>query len=157
MPLTFVTGDPLLTRAHFLAFGHNAGGRTETGTFEMALMHRYPAPFSTYQRRCRQGKHKTGTCWLWYDSQPGLIFLTVRESSVGATRLRYVQSVLMDIARDYALHGIRSLAVMLPGSAFERGEIHLLFDTWLSNISLRVVVYTDYLPGVQADEKLENR
>src|SRR5262245_26385965 len=108
MALTFVSGDPLLTRAEFLAFGHNARGRTETGEFDMALMQVYPAPFSTYQRRCRQEKHKAGTLWLWYDSQPGLIFLTVRESSVGATRLRYVQSVLMSLARDYPLHGIHS-------------------------------------------------
>lgn len=154
MALTFVSGDPLLTRAHFLAFGHNARGRTETGAFDMALMQQYPAPFSTYQRRCRQDKHKAGTLWLWSEAQPGLMFLTVRESSVGATRLRYVQSVLMSLARDYPLYGIRSLAIAPLGNEFERAEIQSLFDTWFGNIALPVVAYTEYVPGVQADEGL---
>jgi hypothetical protein len=157
MALTFVSGDPLLTRAHFLAFGHNARGRTETGSFDMALMQHYPAPFSTYQRRCRQDKHKAGTLWLWYESNPGLAFLTVRESSVGATRLRYVQAVLMNIARDYRLHGLQTLAIAPLGSAFERAEINLLCETWLTKIALPVVVYTDYLPGIQAEENFEGQ
>ena len=45
MPVSYVSGDPLLTCAQVLAFGHNARGRTEPGEFDTALMSRCPAAF----------------------------------------------------------------------------------------------------------------
>jgi len=152
--IQFVTGDPLLTRAPFLAIGHNARGRTELGPFETAALIRYPAPFASYQRRCRQGKQVSGTFWMWYDAKPSLLFCTVRESSVGATRLRYVQSILMAIARDYTLYNIRGLALAPIGNAYERPEILPLIEIWLGKIALPVVVYTEYQAGVIADEEI---
>ncbi|MCU0512512.1 MAG: hypothetical protein MUE40_08060 [Anaerolineae bacterium] len=151
MPLTYLQGDPLHTPAHFLAFGHNARGRTETDPLLMRLMQQYPAPFATYQRRCAAGKHRPGTLWLWSDSQPGLIFLTVRETSTGATRLRYVQSVLLTLARDYALYGLHSLALCPLGNPFEQAEIQRLIEVWLSPAALPVWVYTPAGPGAAAE------
>jgi hypothetical protein len=150
--IQYVTGDPLLTHAPFLAIGHNAKGRTELGAFETAALIRFPAPFATYQRRCRQGKHISGTFWAWYDAKPSLLFCTVRESSVGATRLRYVQSIFMAIARDYTLYNIHGLALAPIGNGYERPEILPLIETWFGKIALPVVVYTEYVAGVTADE-----
>lgn len=150
--IQFVSGDPLLTRAPFLAIGHNARGRTELGAFETAALLGYPAPFASYQRRCRQGKQTAGMFWMWYDAKPSLLFCTVRESSVGATRLRYVQSILMAIARDHALYNIRGLALAPLGNAYERPEILPLIEMWLGKIALPVMVYTEYIAGVTADE-----
>jgi hypothetical protein len=150
--IRFVTGDPLLTRAPFLAISHNARGRTELGAFETAAMMRYPVPFASYQRRCRQGKHVAGTFWPWFDAAPGLLFCTVRESSVGVTRLRYVQSILMSIARDYVLYGIRGLAIAPMGNSYERTEILPLISIWLGKSTLPVVVYTEYQAGIMAEE-----
>jgi hypothetical protein len=53
MPITYVSGDPLLTQAQILAFGHNVKGRTESGVFETLLLDRYPAAFATYSKSCR--------------------------------------------------------------------------------------------------------
>lgn len=156
MPLHYVTGDPLLTQAQTLAVAHNARGRTETGAVDMAVMRRYPAPVSVYQRRCRQQKHPAGTIWFWQDTQPRLLFMTVRETSTGITRLRYVQAILMTIARDYRLYGITSLAVAPLGNHYEKDEILRLFPLWLGKTKLPVIVYTDYMPGVVAEETFEN-
>ncbi len=154
MPLHFVTGDPLLTQAQTLAVAHNAKGRTETGILEMAVMRQYPAAIAVYQRRCRQQKHPAGTLWLWQDTRPRLLFLTVRETGTGITRLRYVQAILMTIAREYALYGITSLAIAPMGNHYEKSEILKLYPIWLSKSKLPVFVYTDYLVGVKADETL---
>ena len=43
MPITFVSGDPTLTNAQYLAFGANAQGRTEVGALETALLSHYPS------------------------------------------------------------------------------------------------------------------
>lgn len=150
--IQFVVGDPLLTRAPFLALGHNARGRTELGAFETAALYQHPAPFATYQRRCRQGKQVAGTFWPWFDTRPSLLFCTVRESSVGATRLRYVQSILMALARDYSLYNMRGLAIAPLGNAYERAEILPLMEMWLGKSTLPVVVYTEYQAGKQAEE-----
>lgn len=152
MPLSLVTGDPLLTQAGYLAFGHNARGRAELGPLETALMQQYPAAFAAYQQRCRKGRMKAGEFWLWTETVPRLIFMVVRESSVGATRLRYVQSALLSLARDYPLHSIQSLALAPLGNAYEWPEVRLLVTRWLGNLSLPVTVYDEYRPGLRALE-----
>ncbi len=152
MPIIYVSGDPLLTGAQFLAFGHNSRGRTELGALESAAMQRYPAAFSAYQKQCRRERIKTGTYWLWPESTPSLMFLAVRESSVGAVRLRFAQSVMLTLARDYGRENIHSLAIAPLGSKQEWPEIKKVIEQWLGQSALSVVVYEEYLPGVRADE-----
>lgn len=151
MPLYTVSGDPLLTQCQYLAFGHNAKGRTELGAFETALMQRYPAPFSVYRRACRKGKIHPGDPWLWTESYPHLAFLTVRQTSVGATRLRFVQSALLTLARDYQLFNIKSIAFAPLGNTIEWSEIQPMITRWLGSMGIPVVVYAAYQAGVAAE------
>lgn len=151
MPLLTVTGDPLLTQCQFLAFGHNAKGRTEMGDFEAAVMRRYPAPFSVYRRACNKGKIRAGEPWFWRESHPHLIFLPIRQSSVGATRLRFVQSVLLSLARDYRLWNLQSIAFAPLGNIYEWSEIQPMITQWLGNVDIPIVVYENYQAGIPAE------
>lgn len=154
MTVHIISGDPTLTKADLLALGHNAHGRTELGALETRLMQQYSAAFASYTRLAQRGQRKPGTWWLWADTRPRLMFMTVRNSSVGATRLRYVESVLMSIAREYELYSIKSLAIAPLGNQYENQEILSLIERWLAKISLPVVAYSDYVPGLSADEGL---
>jgi hypothetical protein len=152
MTLHYVSGDPLLTNAQVLAFGHNARGRIELGALETALLQAYPTAFAAYAKQCRSGRIKTGGYWLWRESKPMLMFMTVRESSVGAARLRYVQACVMKLAQQYRLDGIHSLALAPIGNRLEWREMLPILAYWLQSLALPVTVYTDYLPGVNADK-----
>jgi len=152
MPITYVSGDPLLTRAQTLAFGHNARGRSELGALETALLHRYPAAFATYGKNCRSRRIKPGAFWTWRESQPHLAFLVVRETSVGATRVRFVESALMTLARDYRLHSLISLAIAPLATSLEWTVLKPVVDYWLRACPLPVTVYEQYVPGVAAEE-----
>ena len=152
MPLTYVTGDPLLTRAQALAFGYNAGGRTEVGTLETQLLDLYPAAFATFGKQCRSQSIKPGMFWIWRESVPHLAFMVVRETSVGATRLRFVESAVMTLARDYRLHGVTSMALARLGDGDEWPALRPVVDYWLKASALPVVVYDTYAPGVRAEE-----
>lgn len=151
MPLTFVTGDPLLTNAQMLAFGHNAQGRTQTGPLETMLHTRYPAAFASYSKQCRSGRIETGMMWTWRESQPALGFMVVRASSVGATRLRYVENIALSLARDYRRDNIRSIALVRLGGKLEWASIKPVLQRWLGKTELACIVYEDYVPGVQAE------
>lgn len=148
MPLTIVSGDPLLTKQPLLAFGCNAAGRTETTPLASALRTRYPAAFASYDKLCRQGRIETGVTWFWHESKPALAFMVVRESSVSATRLRYVDSVIMALARDYRLDNIRGAAIAPLGAGHEAASIQEIIFRWLAKPALPVVAYTGYQPGV---------
>lgn len=152
MPLIFVSGDPLLTRAQVLAFGHNARGSTELGILETRLAHLFPAAFATYGKACRNGRIKTGMLWTWRESSPHLGFMVVRETSFGATRLRYVDAIALMIAREYRLHGLTSLAIAPLGSREEWPSIKPVLSQWLDKCPLPVVVYEDYVAEVVAEE-----
>jgi hypothetical protein len=154
LPIHYTSGDPLLTRAQMLAFGHNARGRAELGPVETALLQQYPAAFSRYTRHCRSGRIPTGGYWLWTMSRPQLVFLTVRASSVGATRLRYVQSALLALARDAHLHRIASLAIAPLGNAYEWPEMWPIIETWFGRAPYTVIVYRQLAAGQAADEPL---
>lgn len=151
MPITYLAGDPLLTGAQVLAFGHNARGRAELGALETELLQRYPAAFAAYGKQCRSGRIKAGQLWLWHESQPVLGFMVVRESSVGATRVRFVEAVALNLARDYAREGIRSIAIAPPGSREEWPNLKPVLEHWLGRAALPCYVYEQYLPGVQAE------
>lgn len=141
MPIAFVTGDPLQTSAQVLAFGHNARARTELGHIEMRLMQTYPPAFAMYQRACRAERVRAGDLWIWRESKPQLMFMVVRESSVGATRLRYVQSIVIRIAREYRLLGIHSLAIVPLANRYEWDEIRQVLVMWLEKSDLDVRIY----------------
>ncbi|MCZ2094972.1 MAG: hypothetical protein LC121_01645 [Anaerolineae bacterium] len=123
MPITYLSGDPLLTRQPILAIGSNAAGRTETSPLATALLTRYPAAFAAYGKLCRQGRLAPGAMWVWRETTPALAFMVVRETPVGAARLRYVDGVIMGLARDYALDNIRSIAIAPLGDAREQRDI----------------------------------
>lgn len=141
MPLTYTSGNPLQTTAQTLAFGHNARGRTELDPLATALMQQHPAAFAAYTRQCRQNRLKPGMIWVWRESKPWLMFMVVRDTGVGATRLRYVQSAVVNLAHDYRLQGIQSLAIAPLGSALESREMQVIFDYWLRNLALPITIY----------------
>lgn len=154
MSVIFVAGDPLLTSAQTLAFGYNAEGKTEVGGLGIALLTRYPAAFSSFSRQSRNGQIKPGGYWIWRDSKPQLMFLAIRQTASGATRMRYIESALMTLARDYRLEMLNSLAIAPLSTSPEWTAIKPLIDHWLGSSSLSVVVYDRYSPGVRAEEKL---
>ena len=156
MPLLYVTGDPTLTSAQTLAIGHNARGQIEMNAVIVALRQQNPVAFSTYEQRCRKGQIQAGEYFIWHDSQPRLMFMAVRESAPGTTRLRYVQYVALTIARDFRLEGIQSLAIApLFSSDIDQlvwEEIKKVLEQWFSPSTLSVVVYDQFLQGIKADE-----
>lgn len=151
MPLVHVSGDPLLTTAQVLLIGHNQQGRTEMNDLTLRLSYHAPAAFAAYQKLCRQDRLSTGDLWLWRESRPVLMFGVVRASAVGATRLRYVQAVVMRFAREYRLEGITSLAVAPLGTALEQPDILPILTQWLARLTLPVQVYDTVVPGKRID------
>lgn len=152
MPIITVTGDPLLTQAQTLVFAHNARGRTELGALETALLYQHPAAFSAYGKQCRRDRVKTGEYWLWRESRPMLCFCVVRESAVGATRLRYVQGAIHKLARDYHQDSIKSVAIAPMGTRLEWQEIKTVIGSALKNSRLPIILYAEYIPGQRANE-----
>jgi hypothetical protein len=151
MPLTFVSGDPLLTRMQTLAFGHNARAKIEVGALETRLLDGYPAAFAGYRKQCHNARVKAGDFWIWRESQPHLAFFVIRDSAQGAARLRYVESIIMTITRDYRLHGLESLAIAPLGSRDEWPLLRPVLEYWLAACLLPIVVYERYEPRVEGE------
>lgn len=154
MPLVYVAGDPLLTRQHTLALAHNAAGRAETDPLSLRLHYAFPAAFAAYRKRCRAGRVRLGTLWLWRESRPALCFITVHQTPAGAVRARHIEAALLTLARDYRLEGVRSLALAPLAPLPEWHSLRPLFERWLAASALPCVVYTCYLPGVDGEAEL---
>jgi hypothetical protein len=141
MPLTLITGDPLTTDADVLAFGYNARGRNELDALIVQLQYRQPAAFSAYGKRTRAGKVKTGEIWVWREAKPALAFLAVRESSTGASRVRYVYGSLASLLRDAALSGWGSIAIAALAPPMEMPALMPVLREVCATTSVDVRVY----------------
>jgi hypothetical protein len=141
MPIHFESGNPLQHPTQTLAFAWNAQGRMESHPLALQLYDRFPAAFASFTKQCRAGKIKAGMCWLWQESQPRLLFMVLRESPVGATRLRYVDAALLLIARDYRLYGLESMTFAPLGTQSEWADIQPLMKRWLQPCPLPCVAY----------------
>ncbi|MEO0560770.1 MAG: hypothetical protein AAF125_01555 [Chloroflexota bacterium] len=146
MPLTFTTGDPFTAPQQTIGFGINAAGRTETSPIGAELALRYPAMLATYRKAAKRGRLQPGALWLWTESTPRVLLLIVRETSVGATRPRFVDAAALKIARDHALYGIESLALAPLGRQDETDTINEALGLLLHPSPLEVVAYTAYVP-----------
>jgi hypothetical protein len=131
MPLLYTDADFLQSPAQVLAFGHNARARPELGELETRLFYAFPSAFAAYQRQARRGTLQGGSIWWWHQPDCRLAFLIVRDSSVGATRLRHVQNVLLSLMREHSLLNLQSIAIAPLGSPQERPEIDRLLEVWL--------------------------
>jgi hypothetical protein len=154
MTILYVSGDPFLTRAPLLAFGWNALGRAETDSLAAALQTRYPTAFAAFGKQARQDRIQIGTLWTWRDTRPALGFMVVRESPYGTTRVRHVEAIAMMLARDHQREQITSMALVLPGMAYDAPTMCAALERWIAKIALPIVVYTDYAPNVRADESI---
>lgn len=151
MPVRLVRGDPLLTTAQTLAFGHNARGRTEQSAIVTTLMQRYPAAFSQQRKQARSGKLRPGDIYIYRDSTPALAFLIVRLSAAGATRYRHVQAAALVLARDYRYHMLESVAIAPLGTHEEWPMLISVLRELLEPSPLHVTIYERYLPGVNGE------
>lgn len=141
MPLLYTDTDFLQSPAQVLAFGHNARGKPELGDLETRLFHAFPSAFASCQRQARRGMLRGGSIWWWDMTDRRLAFCIIRDSSVGATRLRYVQNVLLTLVREYSLLNIHSVAIAPLGSPQERPEIEKLLASWLQNAPFEAWVH----------------
>lgn len=156
MPIRFVSGDPLLTQQQTLAFGFNLRARSEITPLALAVERQWPTAFAAYRKQTKRGRIKAGDVWLWHDTTPKLAFWIVRESSVGATRPRFVYSAGLRTRRDYMLDGVQSLAIAPLGRDHESESIREALSLTLVNAPLDIIVYTDYIAGVFAEAPNED-
>ena len=77
--------------------------------------------------------------------------MVVRETPVGAARLRYVDGVVMTLARDYRLDNIPGIAIAPLGADHENAAISEIITRWLAKTALSVTLYTAYQPGIAAE------
>ncbi|MEL6149000.1 MAG: hypothetical protein AAFU54_05205 [Chloroflexota bacterium] len=151
MPITYLSGDPFLTRMQTLAFGYNAQARSENDPLGAQLQQRYPAALATYRKQAHSGRVKAGDVWIWRETTPRMALFVVRDSVVGATRPRYVDRVALQLVRDYQLTGIQSLAIAPPGRDGEWESIKEVLELVLNACPFPLVVYEKYVPGVDAE------
>lgn len=154
MPTFFVEGDPLLTRAPLLCFGHNARGRFEGGALPARLMQDHPAAFAAYGKQCRAGRIRPGDLWIWREHTPMLGFIAARLTAAGAVRYRHVEAAALRLARDHHLLGVTAVAIAPLAEGAEWAALLPALDFYLRAAPLPCILYTRLLPGVKGEAGL---
>ena len=153
MTVRYVRGDLFYSRAQTLAHGVNCRGRMGAG-IALEFRRRYPVMFKEYQQRCKDGRLRPGEYFLWRSAEDWILNLATQDTLGGAT-LDIVRRALEALAAHYEAEGITSVAMPRIGAGLgglEWHEVKALINDVLSDLPLDVVVYEEYVKGVEADE-----
>jgi hypothetical protein len=151
MSIRFVQGDIFMTQAHTVAVGMSASGRFSVTPFHTALHDRYPVFISECSKRGHGSNLTPGAVWVWREAQPWLVGLVIQETPPGAVRLRYVETAMLNLYKDWEREGLHSLAIMRFGDDGEWPTVRAVLEDYLSRIALPVIVYEAYRPGVDGE------
>jgi hypothetical protein len=135
--------DIFSTEAQAIAVGLNAAGRLEVTPLFTALQDRFPVFISEFQKRGRAGKFTPGDVWIWRESQPWLIGLIVRETPPGATRLRYIETAMLNLYKISLEESIRSLVVVRLVEGDEWPAAREVISHYLSQMALQATIVED--------------
>ena len=153
MPITTVQGDIFLTRAPAIAIGLNATGRLGVTPVHTALQDRYPVFVSDYHKRGRTDSLTPGSLWVWREGTPWVVGLVVGETLQGVIRLRYVETAMLNLIKNWEREGLRSLAMMRMGGDAEWPGVREVVLHYAAQMALDITLYDAYLPGVAAEYK----
>lgn len=151
MSIRFVQGDIFLTQAQAIAVGVSANGRLGVTPFHTVLHDRYPVFISDCNKRGRASALAPGAVWVWREAQPWLVGLVIQDTPQGAARLRYVETAMLNLYKDWEHERLRSLAMMRFGDDGEWPAVRAILEDYLGRITLPVIVYDQYQPGVAAE------
>jgi O-acetyl-ADP-ribose deacetylase (regulator of RNase III) len=157
-----VAGDILQTKAQAIAHGVAANDPMTQG-LAAALHRQYPAMHKDLHHWCRQQHPKLGSAWIW--SGAGgvrLINLLTQEggyehgSKPQKATLTSVNHALRALRKLIADEGLTSVA--LPRLATGVGglawaDVKPLIFNQLGDVPADIYVYSEYVPGQQADER----
>ncbi|MBN1680969.1 MAG: hypothetical protein JW966_11830 [Anaerolineae bacterium] len=126
--------------AQALAVGLNAAGRVEVSPLFTTLSDRYPVFISDFQKRGRAGTLAPGQVWVWRESLPWLVGLCIRETPQGATRMRYVESALLNLRHNWQIEGLTSLALAPLAEGSDWRLMRDMIEYYLGPLELAVTV-----------------
>lgn len=165
-----LSGDILLTKADVLAHGVAPGDDFKNG-LALALRERFPALYKDFRHYCHERSPKEGTLWLWQgvdqNGRPVRVAnLFTQEASAhgkgrpGKAHTEHVNHALHELKKLLDKEGFRSVA--LPRLATGVGGLdwqHVapLIRAQLGGGKAVVGVYTEYKPGVEAEEPFGER
>lgn len=163
-----VTGDILLSKADLIAHGISAHDPFDSG-LALALRERWPALVKDYRHDTHSRGISTGEMWAWVGVQESggtrRIANLVTQNTIGQgptakpgkASIENVRAALQNLAKFIGQEQITSLA--LPRLATGVGgldweDVKPLITQYLGELSIPVVVYTNFQKDVAADEGL---
>lgn len=163
-----VTGDLLLSSCDLLVHGVAPDDHFQTG-LALALRERFPSMAKDFRHWCHVHSPKPGECWLW--SGVGSDGKTVHVANLltqepaaegrgghpGKATTQHVNRALHELARlvqkeKFTSVALPRLATGVGGLSWD--EVKPLLDRTLATLGVPVNVYTRYVAGQKAAEKL---
>lgn len=157
-----VSGDILLTKSKVIAHGIAPHDHFNQGLAK-ALRERWPAMAKDFRHYCHNQNPKPGEIWTWAGPGVCIINLLTQEPAdsptahPGKASLGAVRHALDGLRKEIQKEGHGSVA--LPKLATGVGglswnDIKPLLQEKLGDLPAKIIVYSNYQPGVQAQEPL---
>ncbi|HMQ22090.1 MAG TPA: macro domain-containing protein [Planctomycetota bacterium] len=158
-----VSGDLLLSKAHTIAHGVAPNDPFDRG-LALSLRERWPAMHKDFRHYCHQAHPKPGGIWFWGGPEhTRIVNLLTQEGSFdhggkpGRATLSHVDHALKELRQHIEAEGVTSVA--LPRLAtgvggLEWDDVRPLIEKRLGDLAIPVLVYSKFVKGEAADEKL---
>ena len=160
--ITKVHGDILLSEAKAIAHGVAPHDHFDQG-LALALRERFPAMVKDFRHYCFQQNPKPGNAWLWAGAEKVVVSLMTQEPAPanrahpGKANTKFINHALKNLCDIIEEQGITSIA--LPRLAtgvggLEWRDVEPLIEKYLGDLKIPVIIYSTYVQGEKAIEKL---
>jgi O-acetyl-ADP-ribose deacetylase (regulator of RNase III) len=158
-----VTGDILLTKAEVTAHGVAPMDDFKNG-LALSIKERWPALYKDFRHFCKTKSPKSGNIWTWGGvDHTRIVNLMTQEAPMGnnshpgKAQTKHVNHALRELRKEIDKEGFKSVA--LPRLATGVGgldwnEVKPLINEHLGDLSIPVIIYTEYKKDLQAEEGL---
>jgi len=163
-----LSGDILFSKADVIAHGVAPNDDFKNG-LALALRQRFPAMYKDFRHYCKQQNPKTGKVWMWQglDQDNRLVRIACLFTQdapghagghPGRAHTEHVNHALHELKKLIQKEGFASVA--LPRLATGVGgldwaQVEPLIKSQLGELKVKIGVYSDFKPGVAADEPFE--
>ena len=142
--IKYIKGDLFEADVDAFAHGCNTGGKMGAG-IAREFKRKFPQMYKDYKARCAKAEFNPGEGYIYLNERKPHIINLATQASLGGAEIEFVDNALRWLAKNYQIHGLKSIAMPKIASGLGRLnwelDIKPILHKYFDNENVLITVY----------------